>query len=381
MLFLFMGDRSNITNRYKRLTRCIYMLAILPLLIGEGGCKHEKYVTPIALTRSYRMGFQNFAPKPDLNVILQYLAFWTQRADAAIISVQVPWAELYAGTSPKDYVNNNYLNLVNYYRSKNLKLWLYIDPVNGLDRTADASDLAALGKSISQPQVQQLYSRFVFAMDSILKPDHLGLALETNAIRGTASNAIYQGVKNAANNAASVISAFDKHVKLSVSIQADYAWGLLNAGPYQAIDKDFSDFPFIQELGISSYPYFVYDKPQDIPDNYYSRLVQGHNIPVFISEGWWSSQTVDKYTETPQKQQDYITRQDQLLGKVNAIGYFQLLFSDIGSSFFPPGTPDDINLFTHIGLVDTSLNAKPALKVWDGLFKRPLKPGTNNLVP
>ncbi len=203
----------------------------------------------------------------------------------------------------------------------------------------------------------------------------MGLALETNAIRDVSPDSVYKGIKTAANNTAAIIRGYDKQVKLSVSVQADYAWGLLNGGPYLGIDKDFTDFPFVQELGISSYPYFVFDKPQDIPANYYSRLIQGHNIPVFISEGGWSTATVGAYTGTLQKQQDYITKQGQLLDGVNAIAYFQLLFSDLDSSVFPPGTPDNVNLFTHIGLTDDALNPKPALGNWDAIFKRSLVTG------
>jgi len=339
-------------------------------------CKHQSTPRPTASKpRTYRMGFQNFPPKPDQTIALQALDLWTKRSDAAIISIQVPWAQLYSGTTPQQYIADNFKDLVSYYRGKNLKLWVYIDPANGLDRSTDATDLTALHKSIAQPAVQQLYSRFAFLMDSLLKPEHMGLALETNAIRDVSPDSVYQGIKAAANKTAALIRGYDKQVKLSVSVQADYAWGLLNGGPYLGIDKDFTDFPFVQELGISSYPYFVFDKPQDIPANYYSRLIQGHNIPVFISEGGWSTATVGTYTGTPQKQQDYITKQGQLLDGVSAIAYFQLLFSDLDPSVFPPSTPDNVNLFTHIGLTDDGLNPKPALGNWDAIFKRSLVTG------
>jgi hypothetical protein len=31
-------------------------------------------------------------------------------------------------------------------------------------------------------------------------------------------------------------------------------------------------------------------------------------------------------------------------------------------------------LFTHLGLADSAMNAKPALAVWDGVFARPYGP-------
>ena len=338
-------------------------------------CKHEtKKIDAELNQRTYRMGFQNFPPKPDQSIAQQALNLWTQRADAAIISVQVPWNALYTGTTPAQYINDNFVALVSYYRGKNLKLWIYVDPANGLDRTSDATDLKALGRSIAQTSAQQVYSRFVFLMDSLLKPDHLGLALETNLIRGSSPDSIYQGIKAAAISTANKVTAYDKSVKLSVSIQADYAWGLLTNSAYKGIDADFADFPFIEELGISSYPYFVFNNPLDMPVDYYSKLMEGHSVPVFISEGGWSSGTVSTYTESTQKQQDYIIRQGQMLNNVKAIGYFQLLFSDINFSAYTL-VPSNAGLFSYIGLTDSALTPKPALAKWDSLFKQPLVSG------
>ena len=87
---------------------------------------------------------------------------------------------------------NNYKGLVEYYRSKGLKLWVYVDPQNGLDRASDARELVAAGKSIADADMQNIYRRFVVVMDSVLSPEHLGLALETNLIRAAASPAIYE---------------------------------------------------------------------------------------------------------------------------------------------------------------------------------------------
>src|ERR1700761_2543933 len=91
-------------------------ITLASLFYIVSSCKHEK-LSPAAIhQRGYRMGFQNFPPKADANTILQALDMWTQRSDAAIISVQVPWESLYNGTSPESYIDNNFVQLVNYYR-------------------------------------------------------------------------------------------------------------------------------------------------------------------------------------------------------------------------------------------------------------------------
>lgn len=352
------------------------------LLLGFFGvivsCKKDDPAPPA--TRSYRMGFQNSAPRFDnFDLILQSLELWTQRADAAMITTEVPWDSLYAGKSIPQYVINNYRGLVDYYRTKDFKLWIFIDPQNGLNRSSDANALVARGKSIAQADVQKLYRRFVVVMDSILHPDHLGLALETNLIRSISSSAIYAGVKKAANEAVADVRAIDKNVKLSISVQADFAWGrLLGDGTYLGVAQDYIDFPFIQELGISSYPYFGFSKPQDIPLDYYTKLVEGKSIPVFVSEGGWTSQSFigpnqKEIISTLSLQQDYIAHHGKLLDRANAIGVFQLSFTDIDIASLPINVDPSIKYFSYLGLVDINFQLKPSLSTWDVIFKRSLQ--------
>ncbi len=355
-------------NYKDRLLATMFTTILYLVLICS--CTKEKSGEPAA--RTYRMGFQSSAPRIDFDLVIKSLHIWEQRADAAMITTEVPWDSLYAGMTPQTYVVNNFKGLVDYYRSKNFPLWVYIDPANGLNRGSDALALVARKKSISQADAQKLYRRFVFVMDSILMPDHLGLALETNLIRGSSPDSIYHGIVKAANDAAQEVRAFDKQVKLSISVQVDYAWGKLNNGVFVPVDKDFSDFPFMEEIGLSSYPYFVFDKPQDIPLDYYSRLLTGKQVPVFVTEGGWSSATVATYAGSVEKQRDYMIRQSQLLDAVEASAWFQLTFTDIDVTALPAGVPDNIVLFSNLGLVDKDLKPKPALDAWDSIFKRPL---------
>lgn len=353
--------------------RVLRNILLLSIIVFVFSCSDKNE----ASTRTYYMGFQNSAPRFDnLDLYLQSLSMWTQRADAAMITTEVPWAELLSGAKVNDYVIANYKELVNYYRNKGLKLWVYIDPQNGLDRASDAVDLQKAGKSIADADMQLLYQKFAIAMDSILKPDHLGLALETNLIRDGSTAAIYQGVMKAANETAAKIKARNSTVLLSVSIQADHAWGKLVGGSYKGIDQDFIDFPFIQELGISSYPYFGFDKPTDIPVNYYSKLVAGKNIPVFVSEGGWTSIAIDNGSaaaRSPEIQKEYIAHHAALLDDVKATAVFQLLFTDLDLDAFPADMPVNLPYFAYLGLVDKNLNPKPALAAWDNIFNNRAK--------
>jgi hypothetical protein len=359
-----------------QMTRRPFSVLIMLGLLVLPGC-HKEDAAP---SRTYRMGFQNSAPRFDSNsLVVQVLNIWSQSADAAIISTEVPWDSLLNGQDPKSYIVNNYSGLVSFYRQHNFKLWVFVDPANGLNRASDADALVAVGKSIAQPSIQKIYRRFVVAMDSILHPDHLGLALETNLIRYASPDSIYQGVRTAANAAVADVRALDPTVSMGVSVQADLAWGnLTGTNTFVGVEQDFADFSFLQELGISSYPYFNVARPEDLPVDYYSRLTGGRSVPVFVSEGGWTSQSFtgpsnNTIQGSPQLQQDYVTRQSQLLDQAKAIAWFQLTFTDIDIAHLPPNTNPTIDYFAYLGLVDINLTPKPSLTTWKGIFARPLK--------
>ena len=327
--------------------------------------------------RSFRMGFQNSAPQIDFDLIQQSLGIWTQRADAAMITTEVPWDGLLNGISPQKYVTDNYQGLVDFYRTKNFKLWVYIDPANGLDRAIDANALVKRGKSIADDDMQKVYKRFVIVMDSMLQPDHLGLALETNLIRILSPTSIYQGVKKVTNEVAAELKAKGTKAKVSISVQAEAAWGMFTHQLYIGIDQDLADFPFTEEIGISSYPYFFFKSPPDIPNDYYLKLVDGKNLPCFVTEGGWTSQSLGSPFNTQIKsneetQRMYMLRQEVLLHFARGTGWFQLTFTDIDVTSLPDAD-STLNYFATLGLVDVHLQSKTALTAWDDVFKKTLK--------
>jgi hypothetical protein len=330
--------------------------------------------------RNYRMGFQNSAPRFDnFDLFLQTLNIWTSRADAATITLEVPWDTLYAGTSPEAYIQRNFTGLVNYYRSKQMEIWVAIDPQNGLNRATDAAELKKRGRSIAEKEVQDMYRKFVWAMDSLLQPSHLSLAMETNLIRLAAPASIYQGVKQAAKDAAIALQQKKSKAILSISVQAETAWGhLQGTHQYLGVEQDFADFPFVQELGISSYPYFGMEKPEDLPDQYYSSLRKGRTLPIYIAEGGWSTVSFKapngfnaRGSEDLQKR--YLRKQDAMLRNAGAIAWFQLVFTDLDTAAIPAQVDPNILNFAFLGLVDKTLRPKAALAVWDSLYAIPFR--------
>src|SRR5207244_5105705 len=93
----------------------------------------------------------------------------------------------------------------NYYRSKGLELWIYLDPGNGLDRAGESDPLVRAGRSLRDPFVQLLFRRYAVALNEQARPEHMGLALETNLIRGIASPLLYAALRQVVNDPATDI--------------------------------------------------------------------------------------------------------------------------------------------------------------------------------
>jgi hypothetical protein len=330
------------------------------------------------LSRSFVMGFSVIPPKPDIKLAVRSMEIWTQRADAAIMHLDVPWALLLAGTSPEEALRRDGVDLEHYYRSKHLVLVVTVDVTNGLGRESEAPALVAAHRSITEPAVQRLYRNYVRALVDMLRPDYLGLAAETNLVRAIAPRPIYDAVVRMTNDAAADIRRQrpSSALPLYVSVQVETAWGKLDKqAVFVGIDQDMRDFPFMNVVALSSYPYLGgFTDPDRIPLDYYTRVRGSRSLPVMVVEGGWPSASVrGVFSSSPEMQARYIARRSELLDAAKAIGVFQLSFTDLDLGSFPKPVPAILPLFATLGLVDSNLRPKPALETWDGVFARPLR--------
>ena len=325
--------------------------------------------------RTFLMGFSAIPPRLDTTIVIPAINNWIPHADAAIMHVSPPWGAMLGGHSPAGAVDSVELPLANYYRAKGLAIVFTVDATDGLNRAAEAPELVAAGRSITDTMVQRLYREWVYAVANKIRPDFLGLAAETNLIRQLAPDSVYRAVVTMAKAVVAQIRAASLPSKLYVSVQVETAWGRLPPRPYQGIAQDLADFPFVEAVGLSSYPYLGgFAEPESLPLDYYSRIAQGTTLPVLVVEGGWSSVTLDTLVSSPSEQARFIDRQARLLDSAKARGVFQLTFYDLDLSGFPPPPPGSIlPLFTHLGLANSAMHAKPALAVWDRIFHRPFR--------
>lgn len=346
------------------------MRTLLPILVVLVlGCATDSADPSTLPTRPFKMGFSALPPRLDQNVLVQSIELWTKRADLAIVHEELPWTDLLAGVAPDSILAHAKDGLIAYYRGKGLGLVFVADADDGLSRAEEAPRLRALGRSIAEPAVQRKYRDYITAFVRRYHPEYVGLAAETNLIRAAAPAALYQGVVQVANDAAADLATVSPRPRLFVSVQVEVGWGKLVNTPFQGIDRDVTDFPFVEMIGFSSYPYFAWPDPAEIPDDYYSRLMIGHSLPVMVVEGGWASTSYPGFVTSPAKQAGYLRRQAALLTAIGAVGWLQLTPTDIDVSAFPAETRTQIAPFATLGVYDANLAAKPALAVWDSLFK------------
>jgi hypothetical protein len=320
-------------------------------------------------SRSYFMGFSALPPSLDTALLIPTLTLAAAHSDAGLMQLPIPWQVLLDDTAAATEVRIVRLPLVQFYRGNGMKVVVTLDVTDGLNRAAEAPELVALGRSITDTAVQRLYREYVAAVDSILQPDFISLAAETNLIRFAAPDSVYDAVVTMANAAAAERAAAGSTTPLMVSVQVETAWGLLQGtGVYEGIAPDRADFPFIGALGLSSYPYLGgFTEPDSIPLEYYKRLTRGARLPLVVLEGGWPSVPDGILASTPAMQSRYIARHARVLHTASAAGWFQITFTDLDLSAIP-NPPPSLALFAHLGLVDSALGPKPALVAWDSVL-------------
>jgi hypothetical protein len=361
----------------RRLLGAAVGLAAMPLAAcGGGSAAPAPTPTPSpspAPTRSWAMGFSPFPPRLTVDAVIQGIDTWSRRADIAIIHEELPWTDLLAGLSADAILDRDKVQLVQYIRSKGVQRLVFMGDLNdGLAREREAPQLRAAGRSITEPAVQRLYRDYLLAVDRKLAPEVIGLVAESNLIR-VAAPALYPAVRQAANDTAAALRSAGTRATLMASVQVEVAWGRLGgSGAYAGIEADFADFPFVQMLGLSSYPYFGWSAPEDLPLDYYTRLRGGRSVPVMVVEGGWASASAGSIVSSPALQARYLTRHAQLLDAAAARGWLQLQFADLDLAALPPPLPANLPLFASIGLANSDFVGKPALATWDALFARPL---------
>ncbi len=118
------------------------------------------------------------------------------------------------------------------------------------------------------------------------------------------------------------------------------------------------DFPTADLIVFTTYPGLVFDTVADIPNDYYSSILEFVDRPIGFSEmGWPAGGDLGVYSGTPEDQADFVSRFPELIEGLDVAFYtWSFLFDQ------PIGPP-----FDSMGLFDEDGSARPG---WDGWLGR-----------
>lgn len=117
-------------------------------------------------------------------------------------------------------------------------------------------------------------------------------------------------------------------------------------------------FPAADAIGFSTYPGLVFTNPDEMPDDYYSTILEHVDKPVVFTEvGWQAGGDLANWSGTPEKQAAYVNARAPELVEVGSM----VIWSFLWDQEAPPA-------FETMGLVSGSDDERPALQVWRELF-------------
>jgi hypothetical protein len=118
-------------------------------------------------------------------------------------------------------------------------------------------------------------------------------------------------------------------------------------------------FPDADAIGFTTYPGLIFAKPSEIPDDYYTEILEHTNKPVVFTEvGWQAGGDFGEWSGTPEKQANFVRgRIGEIAESANMVIWSFLWDQDAGPA-----------PFATMGLVDGSGEDRPALADWQDLF-------------
>ncbi|HSM02325.1 MAG TPA: hypothetical protein VK960_07815 [Acidimicrobiia bacterium] len=216
--------------------------------------------------------------------------------------------------------------------------------------------------TLLRPLDDATFDRYVAAASSYAanrRPPYLGLGVEVDTQWRTHPEDFDRFVDLFAAVAAAV-DAVSPETRMFTVFQLERLSGM-NGGlfggdndPSQAHWELIERFPDADIIGFTTYPGLVFSHPDDLPEDYYSRLAEhtGGRPIAFTEMGWQSDGDFAEFSGTQEKQAAYVERFTELITDTDVAFYIWSFLYD--QQTFGP--------FASMGLVDR--NRRPKLGWW-----------------
>lgn len=115
----------------------------------------------------------------------------------------------------------------------------------------------------------------------------------------------------------------------------------------------------VDGIGFTSYPYFEYETPADLPANYYSEIAQHTQKPILFTELGWTANPAAPYTGSAAEQAAFVDRFFALIAGMDVRYAVYLAEND-----FPTNIVGPTSAFYQIGLRDPQGSPRAADAAW-----------------
>jgi hypothetical protein len=328
-------------------------------------------------------GFFPSPPEATIESVLSHFAALAEHADFVLIQPNIPWEDLSSGDYSSSQRLTDVRNQVILARQNGLDTAFVVDPLNGLNRREFMGLPEGWEASFANPGVRVAFREFALWIAREFGPRYLGLASEINTYADAHPEDFPHYLSLYRETYAAIKSASP-----GTQVFVTFQWEDLNnlfptaaegRDPYQTNWDQVEAFePELDLWVISSYPFVAFRSGAEIPDDYYSPLLERTERPLAVAEGGYTSEPVGPFPGTREDQVRYLEAiHSQLGGRLRFWVY--LLLSDFDPDSYAEmgrqGGMDDedidtLGLFRAVGLSESDGAPKPALALWDEFRSR-----------
>ena len=366
------------------------ILAVATLVAGAYGCgggsgeaSTPAPVIPPPVTRSFDMGFTTWPYDATVEAVNFVYSEIAARGDfvAHHIDSGIPWQAALDGTAYDPAVEAEIQARLD-NTAPGQRLYLAISPFNGnRDGIADNwgastnEDLTAPWntRDFDSPEVIAAYTSFARDMITRFQPTYFNLGIEASELIVNDVARFDRYVAFATEVTATLRSEFpDLELMISVALKSP---GSARADSIASNIGPLIDL--IDVVGVSVYPYVFFDHadkgdPANLPVNWFSQIQDiANGKPVAVAETAWIAERLEipafsvDVTATAQNQADYMAELFDEAEALNAEFVVWWALVDFDALWNGTLGQDPVaRIWRDTGLLDESLNLRPALDVW-----------------
>ncbi len=316
----------------------------------------------------YLMGFSASPPELNAQSYVDNIKNFMRVSSMVLFHEEAVWKKEEIEKKITDY--KNFKRLI-----KDKEMFIMIGPLHPTDRTKISP--AIDGKNFGNSEIRQKYEKLITVIAGEVKPAYLGIAAEINGYEKV-NKEDFANFVSLYNDLYPKIKELSPKTKVFVSFQYEDFLGLWNFNSYDNHSPQWNlidQFENLDLFAISTYPYVVFDKPSDIPKNYYSQIRDFTDLPIAIAEAGYQSESNRFFKSSEEFQNEFLLIvEDQLIADLEFFAYFQYRDYDLEelktqakSVGIDESAPD---FFSSIGLKSFDGKPKSAYETWVNIFEK-----------